>query len=245
MRPCRACSDRACVLCWETRDEAALINPLQFSIPSSTPSQQEYDPDPTANDRRYWVSVAQTNVLPRVGLDKCLRLFKLRGLDVLRCHMDRVNDPGNGSVCLLRMLVQIHDKCEPWKTNGPEWTGLTKELHRVKWLDDATIERECLSLPPPVCLPVCLRCDRSQHVNPTPNPQPTQPQPHSGDRQVPLAGPGPRGGDRGAGPHAPRRAGQAEPVGLLQGVHLQQALGPAHRAARGQGTRRTGVPSSG
>ena len=91
--------------------------------------------------------MAQTNVLPRVGLDKCLRLFKLRGLDVLRCHMDRVNDPGNGSVCLLRMLVQIHDKCEPWKVDGSEWTGLKNELHRVKWLDDATIERaSCLIL---------------------------------------------------------------------------------------------------
>jgi len=86
--------------------------------------------------------VAQTNVLPRVGLDKCLRLFKLHGLDVLRCHMDRVNDPGNGQVCLLRMLVQIHDKCEPWKVDGDEWEKLKKELHRVKWLDDATIERE-------------------------------------------------------------------------------------------------------
>jgi hypothetical protein len=94
------------------------------------------------NDRRYWVSVAQTNVLPRVGLDKCLRLFKLRGLDVLRCHMDRVEDPGNGQVCLLRMLVQIHDKCEPWKVDGPEWAQVTKEVHRAKWLDDATIERK-------------------------------------------------------------------------------------------------------
>ncbi len=102
---------------------------------------EEYDPNPATNERRYWVSLAQTNVLPRVGLDKCLKLFKLHKLDVLRCHMDRVNDPGNGSVCLLRMLVQIHDSSSaPWPAEGPEWTQLKRELHRAKWLDDATIE---------------------------------------------------------------------------------------------------------
>lgn len=106
-------------------------------------SSQEYDPNPSTNERRYWVSLAQTNVLPRVGLDKCLKLFGLHKLDVLRCHMDRVNDPGNGSVCLLRMLVQIHDKqTEPWPLDGPEWTKLKHELRRAKWLDDATIDRK-------------------------------------------------------------------------------------------------------
>lgn len=59
---------------------------------------QEYDPNPSRNERRYWVSVMQTNVLPRVVLDKCLKFFGLNHLDVLRCHMDRVDDPGNGHV---------------------------------------------------------------------------------------------------------------------------------------------------
>ena len=44
------------------------------------------------------MSVVQTNVLPRVCLEKCLKLFGLHKLDVLRCHMDRVHDPGNGQV---------------------------------------------------------------------------------------------------------------------------------------------------
>lgn len=62
---------------------------------------QEYEPNP-ATKGPYWVSVVQTNVLPRVVLDKCLRLFGLHKLDVLRCHMDRVDDPGNGHVCQWR-----------------------------------------------------------------------------------------------------------------------------------------------
>lgn len=106
---------------------------------------EPYDPSPALNDRRYWVSVAQTNVLPRVGLDKCLKLFGLHKLDVLRCHMDRVNDPGNGQVCLLRMLVQLHDADQaPWPVDGPEWRELSRELHRAKWMDDATIDRKSL-----------------------------------------------------------------------------------------------------
>lgn len=102
---------------------------------------EAYEPNLEVNDRRYWVSLAQSNVLPRVGLDKSLKLFGLHKLDVLRCHMDRVEDPGNGQVCLLRMLVQQHDADEaPWPLDGPEWRSLTRELHRVKWMDDATID---------------------------------------------------------------------------------------------------------
>jgi hypothetical protein len=64
---------------------------------------QEYYPDgivatSASGERRFWVSVLQTNVLPRIGLEKCLKLFGLRKIDVLRCHMDRVQDPGNGQV---------------------------------------------------------------------------------------------------------------------------------------------------
>lgn len=210
---------------------------------------EAYEPDTSAKDSRFWVSLAQTNVLPRVGLDKCLKLFKLHNLDVLRCHMDRVNDPGNGQVCLLRMLVQLHDTDqEPWPLDGTEWTTLKHELRRIKWLDDATIDRKCVAPIWPAPLPFFDSARRGR--------------PSSGQaflynrttisvifianqmiaslirplischHQVSGSRIRPRRDNRRPRAHAARGPRQAESVGLLQGQHFHQALGPAYRRTR-------------
>ena len=94
-------------------------------------------------EQRFWVSLVQANVVPRVGLDKALRFFGLHKLDVVRCHMDQVKDPvGNANVCMQRMLVEPLDgaSADVADMNGPFWTAVKHDLRRAKWVDDATIQ---------------------------------------------------------------------------------------------------------
>lgn len=40
----------------------------------------------------------------QVALSQILRLVKSYGLETIRCHLDVVDDPGNGSVAMVRVL---------------------------------------------------------------------------------------------------------------------------------------------
>lgn len=49
----------------------------------------------------HWISIAAANVLPKMALYQALRLLKSYQLDTVRCHLDVVDDPGNGSVTMV------------------------------------------------------------------------------------------------------------------------------------------------
>lgn len=49
----------------------------------------------------HWISIAAANVLPKMALYQALRLLKSYKLDTVRCHLDVVDDPGNGSVTMV------------------------------------------------------------------------------------------------------------------------------------------------
>lgn len=49
----------------------------------------------------HWISIAAANVLPKIALSQALRLLKSYRLDTIRCHLDVVDDPGNGSVTMV------------------------------------------------------------------------------------------------------------------------------------------------
>ena len=43
-------------------------------------------------------------------------------------------------MCMLRMLVQAHDKSEKWASEAATVETLKHNLVRSKWLDDATLD---------------------------------------------------------------------------------------------------------
>lgn len=54
--------------------------------------------------------------------------------------MDRVHDPGNdGSITLTRILLQQLGNTD-WQLSGPEFKQLKKDIVRLKWNDDLTID---------------------------------------------------------------------------------------------------------
>lgn len=89
------------------------------------------------NEENYWVDIALANTLPHFALEQTTQLLYLHSFDVLRAHLDNVTDGENGTVTLLRMLVQpVHG------ARGDEATFnlLKQELKRSKWLTPATMK---------------------------------------------------------------------------------------------------------
>jgi glutamate dehydrogenase len=89
------------------------------------------------NEKHYWVDIALANALPHFALEQAAQLLFLHSFDVLRAHLDNVNDGDNGTVTLLRMLVTPVDGAR-----GDEATFnlLKQELKRSKWLSPATMD---------------------------------------------------------------------------------------------------------
>ncbi|CAM9860894.1 unnamed protein product [Ascophyllum nodosum] len=104
----------------------------------------------------HWISIAAANVLPKVSLGQALRLLASYKLDTIRCHLDVVDDPGNGSVTIMRLLVSnkeaastAQDMTEESATGSSEsdkwdqpeaWDPVLNDLRRLKWLDDRVYE---------------------------------------------------------------------------------------------------------
>ncbi len=83
-----------------------------------------------------WITVALANVMPKIALTQVLRLLQPHNMSIRRCHMDMVQDPGNGTVTLLRILIiPPSDQADYWST--PEaWEMIEQALPRLKWLDE-------------------------------------------------------------------------------------------------------------
>eukprot|EP00752_Nemacystus_decipiens_P010276 g9158.t1 len=110
----------------------------------------------------HWISIAAANVLPKMALYQALRLLKSYQLDTVRCHLDVVDDPGNGSVTMMRMLVNDASAAEAaavavaeggetgaeivdttWEDRWDEpgaWEPVMKDLRRMKWADERVYE---------------------------------------------------------------------------------------------------------
>ncbi len=83
-----------------------------------------------------WITLALANVMPKIALTQVLRLLEPHNMSIRRCHMDMVEDPGNGTVTLLRILViPPSDQAEHWSNPGA-WESIEQSLPRLKWLDE-------------------------------------------------------------------------------------------------------------
>lgn len=54
----------------------------------------------------WWVDSAIANSLPQYALEYFARVMKVNDLNIVRCHLDQVDDGENGEVTQLRMLVE-------------------------------------------------------------------------------------------------------------------------------------------
>ncbi|CAN0106830.1 unnamed protein product, partial [Ectocarpus sp. 12 AP-2014] len=109
----------------------------------------------------HWISMAAANVLPKMALYQALRLLKSYQLETIRCHLDVVDDPGNGSVTMMRMLVNDGSSAAKaavagsgdaasgaeidtsWEDRWDEpgaWDAVMKDLRRIKWADERVYE---------------------------------------------------------------------------------------------------------
>ena len=86
----------------------------------------------------YWVDMAIANSIPQYSLEHSARVLKISNFDIIRSHLDNVNDAANnGHVTLLRMLVQPAGDAPP---DDAKWDQLERNLKRQKWLDPSTVD---------------------------------------------------------------------------------------------------------
>lgn len=86
--------------------------------------------------KHYWIDVAVANTIPQVALQHTCRLLYVQDFDVKRARLDVIDDGDNGSVTLLRLLVEKPDSIED--TFLPRL--LSQEIKRSKWLDNTTMD---------------------------------------------------------------------------------------------------------
>ena len=90
--------------------------------------------DAASTDRLYWIDSAIANSLPQYALEYFARVVKVNNLDIVRTHLDNVNDGENGTVTQLRMLVRVEDG------DDIDWKRLKRNLKRQKWIDPSTAD---------------------------------------------------------------------------------------------------------
>ncbi len=83
-----------------------------------------------------WITVALSNVFPKIGLTQILRLLQLHNMSIRRCHMDTIDDGENGIVTMLRILtIPPSNESERWAEEGA-WEPIEQAIPRLKWLDE-------------------------------------------------------------------------------------------------------------
>jgi len=106
---------------------------------------EEYMPNPDEEETHmtlgslplFWVDMAIANSIPQYSLEHSARVLKISNFDIVRSHLDNVNDGDNGHVTMLRLLVQPQGSELP---SDKKWDQLERNLKRQKWLDPATTE---------------------------------------------------------------------------------------------------------
>lgn len=126
---------------------AKLGNPRRFliqrkmyeKIQSSDKCEVHVEPaqDGTRNS---WITVAAANVLPEYLFKMAAKMLGAFKFNVLRSHMDRVEDPANstpelpGFVTMLRLYVNMEDATPETKRK------VIMGMKRMKWLDEMTVD---------------------------------------------------------------------------------------------------------
>lgn len=100
---------------------------------------KHYDTNPQT-----MITIASANVLQKNTLEKAATYMGLRNLNVLRAHMDVVQDGNNGHVTLNRMLVSPRTANEKI-----DWDQVSQDLKYLKWIDDKalTLSKEHPDIP--------------------------------------------------------------------------------------------------
>jgi len=105
---------------------------------------EKYLAEGVDTSNRFWISLAMSNVLPHIGLQKTSVYLKKNGFDLLRCHLDLV-DSANGKekVTMLRILahdLQHASHKRPFVEDKARVKRTTQELSRLKWIDNQDLD---------------------------------------------------------------------------------------------------------
>lgn len=123
---------------------------------------------------RMWVAIAAPNATAESLLVHVTALCFLRGLNIQRLKMDMIRDPTNpigdlpGAVCLVRILTSESDasalpeNAVPFQdaftdANNDTWKAVKRDLRRIKWLDNATLDLAMNKMP-------CLGLQRAEII---------------------------------------------------------------------------------
>nr|CCA24867.1 Glu/Leu/Phe/Val dehydrogenase putative [Albugo laibachii Nc14]CCA24951.1 NADspecific glutamate dehydrogenase putative [Albugo laibachii Nc14] len=84
------------------------------------------------------LTIAGANVVAKSMIQKAATYLALCNLNVIRAHLDIVNDhkAGNGHVAMIRILVTPHKE----SSEEPNWDQIVSDLQYLKWIDDQPIE---------------------------------------------------------------------------------------------------------
>ncbi|GMH98403.1 hypothetical protein TrST_g1809 [Triparma strigata] len=108
---------------------------VEVSVEKFNPTEYSTDGlDPNQTSNMYWIDSAIANSLPQYALEYFARVAKVNNLDIIRTHLDNVNDGDNGTVTQLRMLVRVEVGEEI------DWGRLKRNLKRQKWIDPLTAD---------------------------------------------------------------------------------------------------------
>jgi len=108
---------------------------VEVSVEKFNPTEYTADGvDAASTDRLYWIDSAIANSLPQYALEYFARVVKVNNLDIVRTHLDNVNDGENGTVTQLRMLVRVEEG------DDIDWKRLKRNLKRQKWIDPSTAD---------------------------------------------------------------------------------------------------------
>lgn len=86
------------------------------------------------------MDIAVPNSLPQIALENASRVLFQYDLDVVRSHLDFVEDDENGNVCMLRLLISDITQEDDHVMTNEKIQVLSNELQRTKWLDPKTMD---------------------------------------------------------------------------------------------------------
>ncbi|KAL4150718.1 hypothetical protein PRNP1_010115 [Phytophthora ramorum] len=85
------------------------------------------------------LTIAAPNVIPKSFMQKAATYLGLCNLNVVRAHLDVVQDPQNrGHVAMIRILVQPSEEALKEKFQF-EWSKISGNLKYLKWVDDRPV----------------------------------------------------------------------------------------------------------
>ncbi|HWB20776.1 MAG TPA: NAD-glutamate dehydrogenase domain-containing protein, partial [Phycisphaerales bacterium] len=94
--------------------------------------------EPEADPRKSRIVVAASNASTRLMLERVATRLSRSGINIHRAYLDTINDQPHGSVSLLGFVVE-GPTGEALNETSPLWKRVRKDLLRIKWFDDRTL----------------------------------------------------------------------------------------------------------